>query len=206
MASSRDTLVAELKYIMGNRDDLDSYYPNWIRRAYAHIAQIEELPENEENATINMILTQRSYSLPSDFFSIYTLRNVATDTKLFQVSPGEYAKLMTSASGHPDRYTIFKKQLYVHPTPAYTDTLDLNYWRFLPDLTLGSSVHLLPDAWDQPIIHLGAAFGFDYTNEIERAAYYRRVVAQFIREQRSRIASNLYDRSEPLAPIGGEIK
>jgi hypothetical protein len=206
MASDRDSLVAELKYVLGDRDDLDTHYPNWVRRAYAHISQTTELPEGEEDATIDMVVSQRPYALPSDFFSIYSLRNNETDTRMFQVSPAQYETLLITATGHPDRYTVFKGQVYVHPTPDDTDELGLHYRKILPDLSTGASVHLLPDVWDQIIIQLAAAYGFEFTNELERATYFQRAAARSVREQRSRLTANLFDRSEPLAPIGGEIE
>lgn len=206
MASTRDTLVAQLKYILGDRDDLDTYYPTWIRRAYQHISQTVELPECEADTTINMVVSQRVYALPSDFYSIYSVRNNETDTRMFQVSPGQYETLSTTATGSPDRYTIFQEQLEVHPTPDGTDQVELHYRRMLPDLTLGTSTHLLPDIWDHILTQLAAAYGFEFTNELERATYFHRATSRSIREQRSRTTANLYDRSEPLAPIGGEIE
>jgi hypothetical protein len=205
MPSSRDDLVVELKYVMGQRDDLDARYPDWIRRAYDHLTQSVEFPEAEEEATTTTVIGQRIYPLPSDFFSMYSVRNDANDTRMFQVGISEYDGLLASATGSPDRYAVFKEQLYIHPTPDAIINLGSRYRRIMPDLALGTSVHLLPAAWDQPIIQLAAAFGFDYTNEIERSAYYRRIVSQFVRGQRQRIASNLFDRNEPLAPIGGSI-
>ena len=113
--------------------------------------------------------------------------------------------------GEATRFVIESEGEMPGRMPGFIKDLVIGGWaerqhrKILADLSLGTSVHVLPDVWDQAIIQLAASYGFDYTNEIERAAYYRRVTGQFVREQRSRMSSNLYDRSEPMAPIGGEI-
>lgn len=206
MASDRDTLVSEVKYILGNRDDLDTRYPDWVRRAYAHLTQAIEFREASKTVTLATVINTRAYALPADFMHIYSARNNTTDRKLIQVSPAEYDRLDTAIAGAVERYAIFDGNFNVHPTPSTSETLQKRYRKIFTDLVLGTSVHELPDVWDQPIIHLAASYAFMATNEIERVRFYRGEVNAFVRAQRNRIVGDLFDRNEAMAVIGGEIK
>lgn len=212
MASDRDTLVAEVKLILGNNDSLDARYPTWIRRAYQTVQYSMEFPESQETATIAMIIGITAYALPANFFSIYASRNNTTNTRMIQVSIQEYDQLSTVHVGSVDRYAIFDKDatdsfqtFHVHPSPNAIDTVQIRYRRTFADLVLGTDTHILPDQWDQPLVFLAAAYGLDSQNEIERSAYYRRITAQFIQKEQSRLNENLFDRNEAMSVIGGDI-
>lgn len=207
MAKTRSAIEAEVKYILGNRTDLDTDLSMFVRRAYQSITQLYEFPEGQATASINMIAgTRGPYNLPADFFSIYSLRNDTEEERMIQISPQEYDSLDQEVNNPPDRYMLFAEQLWVYPTPSSADLLMLRYRKMFADLDQSSSVHTLPDSWEAPLVWLSAAFAFDMTNEIERARYYRGAVGQHLRSQQQRLAANLFDRDEAMQVIGGEIK
>lgn len=213
MASDRQTIRAEVKFCCGNNTAItDAMYDTFVQRAYAHITQTIEFPEGQRTSTWNTADNTSTYDLPSDFFSIYSARNNATNLRMHQVSVQKFEQLSTDEEGSPDRYAIYGedatplKQILVWPEPTGIEELQIRYRRIFPELSLDTDTHLLPNIWDQGISHLATAFAMDYVNELERSAYYRRTYAQFARAQEKRIDANLFDMNEALNVLGGEIR
>lgn len=205
MPATRLSMRDEVVYIIGNRTELNTDADKWVQRAYHHITQAIELPEAAAVATIAMIIGTRAYELPSDYFSVYSVRNDTTNKRMFQVENGKYDALSTVTSTSPDRYTIFVKTINVHPTPNAIDDVQVRYRKIFADLATDNTAHVLPDIWDEAIVILASAYGFDHLNEIERARHYKGQARSFIREQNSRLGAELLDRNEALNVIGGEI-
>jgi len=206
MPQTRLQMRTEVIFMIGNRDDIaTSTIDDWIRRAYQHITQSVEFPEAYATVAQAMTVGVREYPLPADYFSVYGLRNTTADLAMVQVSQRDYNAFPAALTGPPTHYAIFNKTLKVHSTPDNADSIQLDYRKIFADLTLDASVHVLPDAWDHPIIHLAAGYGYDYLNEIERARHYKAEARRFIREQNNRLGAELTDRNEAMAVIGGEI-
>ena len=204
-AHDRQTLETEVKLALGNRTDVDTQITNWVKRGYQHLTQTVEFPEAETLATQVLVVGQRAYALPTDFFSMYTVRDSTNERRILQISPTDYQMLNTTTQTKPDRYSVFNNFYNVHATPDATDTHQLRYRKMFPELSLITSIHELPEVWEQPIINFAIAFGMEALNEIERAAYYRGSARAFINEQQPRLAWDLYDRSEAPQVLGGEI-
>lgn len=205
MPATRLSMRDEVVYIIGNRTELNVDADKWVQRAYHHITQAVELPEAAAVATIAMIIGTRAYTLPADYFSVYSVRNVTTNKRMYQVENGRYDALSTVITQPPDRYTVFTRTLNVHPTPDATDSIQVRYRKVFADLSTDATAHVLPDIWDEAIIMLASAYGFDHLNEIERSRHYKGQARSFIREQTSRLGAELLDRNEAISVIGGEI-
>lgn len=206
MPATRLSMRDEVVYIIGNRTELNADADKWVQRAYHHITQAVELPEAAAVATVPMIIGTRAYALPTNYFSVYSVRNVTTNKRMFQVEQGRYDALSTVTSAPPDRYAIFFQTINVHPTPDAIDDVQVRYRKVFTDLTTDATAHALPDVWDEAIIMLASAYGFDHLNEIERSRHYKGQTRSFIRAQNSRLGAELLDRNEAIAVTGGEIK
>ncbi len=206
MPATRLTMRTEVVFIIGNRTDIStSTIDNWIRRAYQHITQSVELPEAFETVAQIMTIGTRAYTLPTNYFSVYTVRNNTTDLAVIQRSQSDYNALSTEVDGPVTDYAVFNKTFKVHPTPDASESIQVDYRKIFADLTTDATAHALPDSWDHPIIHLAAGFGFDFLNEIERARHYKAEARRYVREQTNRLAAELIDRNEAMRVIGGEI-
>lgn len=211
MASDRQTLELEVKFALGNRTDVDANLTQWVKRAYQHITQAVEVPEALVTSTLATVVSQRIYALPADFFSIYNVVNLTRAKPIMHISFVDYDKLNIVETGPVDRYALLgvtsdTRDISVHPTPDGIETIQIRYRKLFADLSLGSTVHELPDVWDQPIVQLATAYGFESTNDIDRATFYHRQVGTFVVEQQRRHAYDLFDRNEAMAVVGGEIR
>lgn len=203
MASDRATLEAEVKYTLGNRTDLDPDITRWVKRAYQALTQRVEFRESLAQPTTFYTAASgtRNYNLPSDFFSIYMVKNLTKDKRLIQETPSRYMNLSSTHQGSAERYAIFNSEIWVYKKPDAAEQLQLWYRRVFPDLTNSTSTHLLKDAWDEPIIWEASAYGFDALGEVERAIALRRNVAFFIKQQQPALIADLVDRNEAMEVI-----
>ena len=164
MASTRDQLAAEVKFALGNRDDLDSWYPVWINRAYQHITKTIEFPQARTSAVLTVVADQHEYTLPTDYFHAYTLRNNDEQAKITRISPATYRTRDTTIRAKPREYTIASgTTLAIYPADAEAgDELLLDYRKTFPSLSDGASVHELYDEWEQAIVQKAMEFAFAF--------------------------------------------
>lgn len=215
MASSdRQTIETEVKYALGNRTDIDTNLTQWVKRAYQHLTQALEFPEALVTSTIDTVVATRTFSLPANYFSMYNVHNLTRSKALLQVGITEYDRFNIVETGAADRYAILgmsgvvpntTRDMGIHPTPSTIETIQIRYRKVFAELTDPTTIHELPSVWDQPIVQLATAYGFESTNDIGRAAFYHNRVQAFVLEQSQRLAGDLYDRNEAMSVVGGEI-
>jgi len=203
MASSLLVMSNEVVYQIGQRTDLATIAKTWVNRSYQWLQDVVEFPESQATATIATIISTASYSLPADFFASRSVRNNTLNRKLNQISLENYARLSTASHATPTRYaTRARTTLLVWPIPVAIEQLQLEYRKRLPSLTADGDLPLTPEAFEEVIILGAVAYGFDYNNEHERALMTRRNRRAILSELTDRLADDLTDRDEPLAPIG----
>jgi hypothetical protein len=204
MAADRATIEAEVTYLLGNRDDQGTEVTRWVKRAYQAITQRVEFPEAFATPVTRLTsLGIRNYSLPTDYFSIYGIRNATTDKKVIQASPVRYLAYRAAEVGSAEFYAIMNDEFHIHRTPDSTvETLYLYYRKIFPSLDLSSSVHELKDAWDEPIIWEAASYGYDALGEPERSILMQRRVRGFIAAQTPVLEAELIDRDEAIQVLG----
>lgn len=206
MAATRLSMRQEVIYMIGNRTELNTNADSWVARAYQHLTQTVEFPEAALETTIATVVGTRDYTLPTNYFSVYSARNNTVDKRIVQVSQSHYDALPTANTGPVDRYAVFIQTIKFHPTPASVESVQVRYRKFFAELAADDTAHELPAVWDSPIIWLAASYGFEHLNEIERARHYRSSTRNFVREQESRLSAELIDRNEAMGPIGMEIR
>jgi hypothetical protein len=204
MSADRQTLEAEVKYLLGNRTDLDAELTEWVKRAYQAITQRVEFPNSlAQPAVVSTVLSTREYIFPSDYFSMFAIYNVSQSKKLIQESQHKFLMLDPTHTGTSERYALFKGEYWIYKLPTTdTETLHLYYRRIFPDLSDATSVHELETPWDEVIIWTAAGYGFDALGEIERSIMMQRRVAGFIRQQTPAIDAALDDRNEGIEMVG----
>lgn len=203
MPSSLLTLAGEVTYPLGNRADLLTIAKTWVNRSYMRVQDLIEFPEAHVATTFNTVVGTTSYSSPSNFFSIIDLRNNTTERRLSQVSVPRYDRLKLTTTGSATTYALrARTTILIWPKPSAVEQLAINYRRTLAALTLDADLHVLPDAWEEAIIFGAVAYGFAYLNELERARQARSDFRAIISQLSDRLAADLTDRDEPLAPIG----
>lgn len=100
-----------------------------IQKAYTQVqADMQrELPENEYNTTIAVVVGTQAYALPTDFARLKLVRfngDVLLETSQKAIKM-QYEEMQ---EGTPDTYYLYGWQLYVHPIPNLWGTIDVDYY------------------------------------------------------------------------------
>lgn len=177
---SYNTISAEVKLRLGNRDDIDSRLPLWINDAYFELLLSPRFSfyELDKQATMLTINTLRAYDLPDDLWIILDIRDWDNNRKLSRKHWSQYDK-RSRPTGAPTSYCRFGLTVELDPTPDDEYQLILRY-RYRPnDLTADSST-LLGREWDEMITTLAVAKGCEALELPERAAQHRRLFEQMV--------------------------
>lgn len=203
MPSSLVTLAGEVTYPLGNRSDLATIAKTWVNRSYMRVQDLIEFPEAHVATTFSTVVGTLSYSTPANFFSIIDLRNNTTERRLSQISIPRYDRLKTTQTGSATTYALrARTTILIWPKPIAIEQLSINYRRTLAALVADGDLHVLPDAWEEAIIFGAVAYGFAYLNELERARQARSDFRAIVSQLSDRLAADLTDRDEPIAPVG----
>lgn len=97
-------------------------------------------------ATTNLVVTQSTYALPSDFLQIIRLEYVnstsARNPKIMYITPNQ-RDLIVDINGDPGWYYFQKNTLVLLPTPNVARVMHLEYSYIVVDMVLDSDI---PDA------------------------------------------------------------
>jgi hypothetical protein len=132
-----------------DRTDLNADINNWIQDARQDLALTYNFHYLYKEATTNVSAGQNRYALSSDYMDHLTLFYYEAGNigkKLGRVSPGTFDEMagLTEttcvASGVPEYYVIYGREVEVHPTPNNTCTADsgklkIRYYSKAPSLT-----------------------------------------------------------------------
>ena len=180
---------------------------NLIQR---RVLRQHDLRFGEISSTLAISANDRDYALPTGwrsplslwYISPTTAARVALTWRQKDEFDAEHSD--PTAGGSPVHYTVWGSLLYVGPTPDISFTLNLNYYRFLPDLVDGSPNNtnaFVEQAWD--VLFFGALEeASKYTLEDPRAAIwggrYYELLSNLVGEhQRSRSAGRVPQSREP---------
>lgn len=136
----RSELIAEAKYMTGNRDDIDAHMIVWINWALHRIDRVCDMKGLEVRATAPTVVDQKAYSLPTDCKYIYSLRLIdgANSRYLTYVEPREFDQKVPypeqSTTGRPNWYVEWESIYEVYRIPdVATYTFLLRYWKWQDD-------------------------------------------------------------------------
>lgn len=132
-----------------DRDDLDADINNWMQDTRQDLALTYNFHYLYKEATTNVSAGQNRYTLSSDYLDHLTLFYTEGGTigkKLGRVNPGIWDEMAglsettCAASGAPEYYVIYGREIEVHPTPnaectADSGKLKIRYYSKAPSLT-----------------------------------------------------------------------
>jgi hypothetical protein len=206
MASSLLSLATEVTFTLGNRAEQLPTAKLWVNRSYQRLQDTIEFPESHVAVTFATVVGNPVHALATvapDLFSIISLRNNTTDKRVRQISLRRYDELALALTGSPIVYTLRgRTSLLLWKVPIAIETLQITYRKRLTPLAVDADLHVLPDAWEEAIVFGATAYGFEANNEIERARQARSSMRATIGQLRDRMAEDLTDRDEAIAPLG----
>lgn len=135
-----------------DRDDLDTDILDWMQDARQELALTYNFAYLYKEATTNVSAGQNRYALSSDYLDHITLfyrETSAFGKKLGRASPGTFDTMggltptTCAASGQPEYYVIYGREIEVIPTPnnactANRGELKIRYYSQAPSLTADS--------------------------------------------------------------------
>lgn len=159
-------MQADLKFELGQRDDLDDYYDDWINAAYKTLTTSQKLfkmkkklyfPQLETSGNVNTVDGTAYVAVPATCLIIRDIWNSTDDQILRQIGAREYREKLgranTSSEGAPTLWNRQGSSVYLYPTPDAVYTLTVYFKRRVTTLT-GTAVTLLGEEWDNMIVKL----------------------------------------------------
>lgn len=140
----------------------------WIDQGNRRIYRDADIRINSTTSTVNTIVGTSTYSLPTDFNKIISLRNtsLAPNDNLEDIRDIRLYDELDAQSGTPNQYVIDGSNIVVYPTPNAVQTLVLRYWKGPTDL----------GATEAP------AWSSDYHYLLEEYALYKAFLSEHDRE------------------------
>jgi hypothetical protein len=173
LSTIRNQIIASI----GGRTDVNDLIDDQINFALDELTTMFEFEELEGNATTTTSDGQSEYSLPSD---LYVLWSVKEETK--RNKPLEYKQIRLgydnideTKTGVPTMYSVYAKTLTVYgmvpDDNAGSDyTLRIRYWKIQARLSNDADNHVLPQHWERGVRLKATAFVMDELDMIEKAA------------------------------------
>lgn len=202
--TTRATLEADLKFRLGNPNDVDSQITLAIQYSYAELVTSIRIPETQESAVINLD-TSATYAGPPDLFAPVSLRNLTDGKQLTQRSIQWYdLQRDTTTTGEPTVYVWWRNEIILQPPPDTTArTIQLRYLKRLPALSASATASALPAEWDEVIVQGGLARMQDWLGLKQEALLAWTTYSQLIQRRLDRLAEGTYTReitSEVVLP------
>lgn len=157
----------DLKFELGQRDDLDDYYDDWINAAYKTLTTSQKLfkmkkklyfPQLETSGSVNTVDGTAYIAVPATCLIIRDIWNSTEDQILRQIGAREYREKLgradTDAEGAPTLWNRQGSNIYLYPTPDDVYALTVYFKRRVTTLSSTSDVTLLGEEWDNMIVKL----------------------------------------------------
>lgn len=176
MALKRSELIAEAKYITGNRTDIDAHMIVWIHWALHRIDRACDIKGLDVEATLPTVASQKAYPLPKDCKYIETIRLIdgANSRYLKRVDGRAFDQKIPypeqSSEGRPEWYVDWESIFEVYPIPdVATYTLLSRYWKWQDDFADDDATAEIPYC-DDIIVQALVAEIWKNVEELEKEA------------------------------------
>lgn len=123
-----------------------------INRALRRIAMVHDWPWLQNEKTITTVAQQATYTLPSDFLRLVSLRFVDNTIPVNLSLRSNQEVDEVPGPGQPHVYSIWNGKVKLAPFPVGTYTLSLRYIRQEDVLVNDTDAPLIPDYWDNGVI------------------------------------------------------
>lgn len=173
---SFNNILTEVEARLGNRTNLAGRTSVWVNDAYFELLMSPRFTfhEIERIATINTVVGQYTYPLPT---GIWFILNIKDETSGREVRKGNYRSFdrRRRTTGIPNRYDRFGETIEIDPTPDTVVELHMRY-RFRPAELSTGSVTIIGREWDEVITAIAVSKGFDALEQVEQATLQRSLI------------------------------
>ncbi len=121
----------------------------WVNEGQQVIADQIETPEFQETEVLTMVPQKFKYNLPSEFGVMQDVYYPEMGQRIRPVDLQDF-DLYGNLEGPPDRYTLYKEEIWFFPTPNTTEKLELRYIKAAKRMTLEADIPKLAE----PYLHL----------------------------------------------------
>jgi hypothetical protein len=174
----------EIRYNLGNREDLDSRLYRFINFAQDQLARFHPFDELEVVESGNFTSGVGTISVPSKPLDVRSFRLLddSRSRKLVYYTPRQFDQLVPDTDWHtqqrPTIYTQFSKTFEVWRIPDNNYEYKIRYKKSPTKLTANSSFTLDFDGLDDVIIALATSWAFRSLGEREKASWWIGVAAK----------------------------
>lgn len=181
-----DDFAKYLKFQLGQRtdlsaagDDTENLYNVWVNLAYRELTKSRKLLNKEYNFRFPQIETVSDkdttdgtnyVAVPTGCIYIEDIYDEDSDRWLEPMRHREFIQYTdrsdTNAESKPTEWVRRGTNVYLHPTPDATYTLNIYYIPLVANLT-GTGVTLIGAEWDEVILQLALIKALRWTKEYE---------------------------------------
>lgn len=181
-----NTIKTEVKARLGNRSDIESRLAIWINDAYFELLLSPRFSffELDKKGTFETMDGTREYDVHTDAWFILSLRDLTNKRRIRRASYRQFDDLDETSKGLPIRYAPYGRKIEFDPTPDNVYTITSRY-RVRPAELVADSSHLLGREWDEVLVALASAKGYEALEQQQKAVNARRLVeaAMAVREE-----------------------
>lgn len=193
-----DRLVEKVKFNVGRANDptLDDYVIEYINNAQKKVLNRANFWFLHTTATLTFNQGDNVEDLPTDFKSedIVSIYKDNAWHELDYVSWDDVRKdMQTLTQGQPKQWLVEQNTLVLWPIPDATYTVQLDYWKFLPDLVAAGLSNSLLDNYPEILESWATGKAFMKLREFEDAKEW---MALFDMQLRELVVANV-DRELP---------
>lgn len=125
LTQMNEDYLRDQRYKIWNQNSQTRAIQKWYTQVQADLGW--EQPENEMTQSISVVIWTQAYSLASDFVRISLVR--FNGDYLWETSQKAIKmQYETMQSGTPDSYYLYGWQIYLHPIPNLSWTVDIDYF------------------------------------------------------------------------------
>ena len=214
------TFKSDLKFKLGNTDDLDDYLGSWINEAYTELVTKNrfwgikrdiEFPQLFKTDNTLATTPGSTYvTVPSDCLYIITMWDQTNDKKLKWISWHDYiaktGRATTADREKPTKWTRFGSYIHLSPTPDAGYNLTA-YYRYVPDeMSATSDTTAIGREWDYLIAKMAEEKGFSALEEPEKAELAGKQALKMLVDMVGMYDKEELDRTDIMAPNFAYLK
>jgi hypothetical protein len=205
------TMQSQLKFGMGNRDDIDTQLAAWPNESYMDLTcryhffgtsvpgLLYTFPEL--NVTLVALTTANTafVARPTNTHLIYTVYDDTNGRKL-DYRDHRWLWRQSASNGDPSYWIPYGDRIYLYPTPDDAFNLSVHYRKRPTALSAASDVTVLSEDWDWPIVDLANINGLMRFKEFDKAAALQKAWLDKVASKVGAYLEQARDQNEKLRP------
>lgn len=146
---------------------------NWVNEGQRQIASLIEAPEFQETEVLTMSAGKKEYTLPSGFERMQSIYYPEMTQRLRPVDLQTFDMTGSLTEGPPDRYTIYKNELWLYPTPNVADKLELRFIKRPAVMSAEGTVPTLAEPYLHLLVQYALIRAYEAEDDAEMAAQHK---------------------------------